>query len=347
MNFNLDDSPIAYVISPAISALLIPFLYARKASTLKKVLLLSIGIIIPSTIIPIYLDNGQIKSIIQLILQGNFYLGLMLIGYILSWVLLFKEEAKYFSLSFYIFIASYVLFWVGFITKFSLDSPVVYGPEAEPLVRNSSLVGLFLYILLPMINMILYGFLVSPKKEAHIDLSEKETYQIKAVCSNLAKGIVIAILLGSVIFFFSTFDSIDKNNFLLTLSLLFLIFVALWKMLYSVLIYGIDFDFKNRQIIFHKTFSRSVIKAEDIKNWGIREYNSDYVFAPAGAMAFVEMELTNGKKTSYPLVSWEYGKTEVPKFRSAFEKVMSIPSTPLQPSGFAFQDKNWWWFFTI
>lgn len=343
----MDDFPIAYIISPAISALLIPFLYARKASTLKKILLLSIAVIVPSTMLPIYLDNGQIKSIIELILQGNFYLGLMLIGYILSWILLFKEEAKYLSLSFYIFIASYVLFWVGFITKFGWDSPFVYGPEYEPLIRNSSLAGLFLYGLLPIINMILYGVLVSPKKEAHIDLVEKETYQIKAVGSNLAKGIVVTILLGSVIFFFSTFDLIDKNNFLLTLALVFLTFVALWKMLYSILIYGIDFDFKNRQIIFHKTFGKSLVKSDEIKNWGIREYNSDYVFAPAGAMAFVEMELTSGKKVTYPLLSWEYGKTEVPKFRSAFEKVISTPPTSLQYSGIPYLDKNWWWFFTI
>lgn len=343
----MNDFPIAYIISPAISALLLPFLLARKTSNIKKILLINISIIIFSSIIPVFLDNAQIKSILQFTLEGNIYMGFMLFGYLLSWIILFRENPKSVLLIFYLSIASYLLFWVGVVTEFGWDNTFIYGPGSDPLIRYSSLAGSFLYIILPLINGILFSSLLTQKKQVEIDLTKEGTYKIKGVSNYLGKIVIIAIFLGSLFLFYNVLNLIDKNNFLLTFVLVLISFVALWKMMYSVLIYEIDFDFKNRIITLHKTFGKSIIEGREIRRWGIREFYSDYIWAPAEAMAFVELDLNDGRKVSYPLISWEYGKTEIHKFRSAFEKAINKPQIQLKPSGFALMEKNWLWFFTI
>jgi len=344
---NLNEIPIAYIITPGLCALLIPFLYSKKAAVLLKFLLFSIGVIIFSVIAPIYIADAQIVSLGQLMLHGNFYLIGMLLAYISAWGLLFKDDNRYHKLSLYIFGAGYLLYWVGVVSQFGWDSKMTYSAEDGPTLQNLSRISMILYLLLPIVNLVIYLLLSYPKKAVDQHITGSEILQIKLLGSNLAKVITGAVVLGSIYLLFSSINLIDKNNFALTFAMVLITLIAIWKMLQSLFIYRIDFDHNNHLVTLHKTFTKSVIKREDVTSWGIKEYDSDYIFAPAGAMSYVEIEMTGGKKTSYPLVSWEYGREELPKFRSAFESIFGAPPIALKPSRDPIFSKNWWWFLTV
>ncbi len=110
------------------------------------------GLILLSSFIPFSPSNTKIYSIYQYALEGNLFFLVMMLAYLLSLLLYFFGGISRRKMAFYLFAMGYICTWVGSRNFAYLVYPIEYGSY----IQNLSRLWLVIYILLPILNIVLF-----------------------------------------------------------------------------------------------------------------------------------------------------------------------------------------------